>query len=283
MVVFVFEILRYEFFQNALYAGILLGVLLPLVGVFVVLRKMSYVTDALSHVSLAGFTFYSYCLYIGILPLFLQEHVPLLIPLLVTFIFAFLMNYLRYTFNRIEEIAIPIIHSISIACAIIFISLAAGSNTSIMNYLFGNINAVTRTEIYQLILFLLAFLIYGKMFYRKLLSASLDSTHARLQGIAVKRVEYGYILILAITITLSVKIIGSLLVSSLVILPVASALKISKSMKQTMIYALIFSEISIVFGIFIAFYVGLPTSAMIVLVSSSILLLTLCIARFRNI
>lgn len=143
------DFLQYDFLRNSLYAGILIGLVAPLIGVFVVIRRMSLIADALSHVTLSGIA----------ASLLLEKTIftgGFLNPLYMGMIFsiggALLIEKLRTVYKHYQELAIPIILSAGMGLGVVFISLANGFNTDLFSYLFGSVSAVTSTDLILLVL-----------------------------------------------------------------------------------------------------------------------------------
>lgn len=256
------SILQYEFLQNAFLAGILIGFIAPLLGVFVVVRRLALIADALSHIALAGIAFgllVESKLYIHVNPLYSGT--------LFSVFGSMFIEKLRNIYKHFQELAIPIILSTGIGLSVIFISLADGFTPNILNYLFGSINAVSRSDV-TLILFISIFvllLIIG--FYKELFLLSFDEEHARVTGINEKFLRFLFIVLVALVIAASMRIVGTLLVSSLMTLPVAAGIRLAKSFKQAIVFSVILGELAVFGGLIIAFYLNLAPGGVIVLLS----------------
>ncbi|WP_088815272.1 MULTISPECIES: metal ABC transporter permease [Listeria] len=269
---------QYDFIRNTFIVGLVIGIVAPLLGSFIVVRKLSLMADALSHVTLAGIA----------VSLFLSKtYVPLvsLNPLYLGFGFAtvgsLLMEKLRSVYKHFEELAIPIIMSAGMGFSVIFISLANGFNTDLFSYLFGSVSAVSRSDMYTIVGIAAFVFIVILLLYKELFLLSFDEEYARVSGIRAKAFDIIFMVLVALVIASSMRIVGILLVSSLMTLPVAAAIRIAKGFKQTIIFAIIFGEISVIVGLVSAYYLDLAPGGAIVLLSVIILILTMVYQKIR--
>lgn len=257
-----FEILQYGFMQRALAAGMIVGVLCPLIGIFIVLRRMSLIGDSLSHVALAGVA-------AGVL----TNTYPMGMALVFSIIAAFAIEKLRKKYLEYAELAIAIILSAGLGTAVVLIGLAKNTNIDLMGYLFGSITTVLKEDLWLIAVLGSIIILSVKMLYKELFYIAFDEEAARLSGIPVRTINLFFIIIIATTITLSMRIVGILLVSSLIVIPVATSLHIAKSFRHAMVLSIIFAQISVVVGIFISYWLELAPGGTIVLLSVFILLL----------
>ncbi|MBC1419004.1 metal ABC transporter permease [Listeria fleischmannii] len=269
---------QYDFIRNTFIVGLVIGIVAPLLGSFIVVRKLSLMADALSHVTLAGIA----------VSLFLSKtYVPLvaLNPLYLGFGFAtagsLLMEKLRSVYKHFEELAIPIIMSAGMGFSVIFISLANGFNTDLFSYLFGSVSAVSRNDMYTIVAIATFVFIIILLLYKELFLLSFDEEYAKVSGIRAKAFDIIFMALVALVIASSMRIVGILLVSSLMTLPVAAAIRIAKGFKQTIIIAIIFGEISVIVGLVSAYYLDLAPGGAIVLLSVIILILTMLYQKIR--
>ncbi|MEH7332945.1 metal ABC transporter permease [Neobacillus drentensis] len=265
-------IFHYEFLQNAFLTGILIGILAPLLGVFIVVRRLSLIADALSHVTLAGIA----------ASLLLERNVAALTglnPLYLGMVFSvggsLFIEKLRGVYKHYQELAIPIILSSGIGLGVIFISLANGFNTDLFSYLFGSVSAVSRTDL--LVIFIISILVITViiLLYKELFLLSFDEEHAKASGIAAKSIHFIFIVMVALVIAASMRIVGILLVSSLMTLPVAASIRLAKGFKQTIFLSVLFGEISVLGGLFTAYYLDLAPGGTIVMLAVLILIIAI--------
>ncbi|MED4530736.1 metal ABC transporter permease [Metabacillus fastidiosus] len=273
------NIFQYEFLQNAFISGVIIGLIAPLLGVYVVVRRLSLIADALSHVTLAGIAASlllekKFSVFSGLNPVYLGMGFS------VTG--AVLIEKLRTVYKHYQELAIPIILSSGVGISVIFISLADGFNTDLFSYLFGSVSAVTRTDMWVIVL--IALLVLGVIFllYKELFLLSFDEEHAKASGIKAKWLHLIFILTVALVIASSMRIVGILLVSSLMTLPVAASIRIAKGFKQTIFFSVLFGELSVIIGLYLAYYLDLAPGGTIVVLSVLILIITIIATKFKK-
>jgi|SRR5690625_536950 len=272
------DILQFDFLRHTFLTGILIGIIAPLLGAFLVVRRLSLLADALSHVTLAGIAFGLFMekqLLIGFLN-------PLYSGMGFSVIGAILIEKLRSVYSAYQEIGIPIILSGGVGLSVIFIALANGFNTDLFNYLFGSVSAVSKTDFYSILVITIFIILMIGLFYKELLTLSFDEEHATVSGIHSKRIHFLFIVLTALVIAASIRIVGVLLVSALMTLPVASAMRLASSFKQLIVYSIIFAEISVITGLISGYYLSIPPGGTIVLVAIIILIISLAIKKTRT-
>ncbi|MEK4084589.1 metal ABC transporter permease [Psychrobacillus sp. FSL K6-1415] len=266
------SIFQYEFLQNAFSSGLIIGFIAPLLGVFIVVRRLSLIADALSHVTLAGIAGSLYLSQsIGALALLN----PLYLGIVASVTGSLFIERLRRLYKHYEELAIPIIMSAGLGFGAIFISLAEGFSSDLFSYLFGSVSAVSRQDLWIIIGIALIVVIFLSLFFKELFVLSFDEEYAKASGLPAKWIHVLLMIVTALVIAGSMRIVGILLVSSLMTLPVAAAMRISKSFKQAILLSVIFGELSVVIGLVSAFYLDLAPGGTIVVTSIIILLLTI--------
>lgn len=270
------HIFQYEFLQNSFLTGMLIGIIAPLLGVFIVVRKLSLIADALSHISLSGIA--ATMLAATYSPI-LSTISPLYGGMLFSVIGALSIEKLRSVYKHFEELAIPIIMSIGIGLGVIFISLADGFNQDLFGYLFGSVSAVGRTDLFSI--FIIGLLVVLTIFFvfKELFLLAFDEEFGKAQGIRSSTVHFIFIILVALVIAISIRIVGVLLVSSLMTLPVAGSMRVSKSFKQTIIFSIIFGEVAVVGGLISAFYLDLAPGGTIVCILAIILIITILFSK----
>lgn len=268
--------LQYEFLQNSFLTGMIIGIIAPLLGVFIVVRKMSLIADALSHISLSGIA--ATMLAATYSPFFAGIS-PLYGGMLFSVIGALFIEKLRSVYKHFEELSIPIIMSIGIGLGVIFISLADGFNNDLFGYLFGSVSAVSRTDLYSIFFIGLLVVLIIIFLYKELFLLAFDEEYGKAQGIRGNIVHLIFIILVALVIAISIRIVGVLLVSSLMTLPVAASMRMAKSFKQTIIFSIIFGEVSVVGGLISAFYLDLAPGGTIVCISAVILIITILYSK----
>ncbi|MGE7931268.1 metal ABC transporter permease [Viridibacillus arvi] len=266
------SILHYEFLQNAFLSGIIIGIIAPLLGVFIVVRRLSLIADALSHVTLAGI---AGSLYLSQTFTGLALLNPLYLGIVASVSGSVLIERLRRLYKHYEELAIPIIMSGGIGISAIFISLAKGFSTDLFSYLFGSVSAVSRQDLFIVVVIALLVIAFIYLFYKELFVLSFDDEYAKASGLPAKWIHLLFMIVTALVIAASMRIVGILLVSSLMTLPVAASIRIAKGFKQAILYAIILGESAVIAGLVSAFYLDLAPGGTIVVISILILLVVI--------
>jgi zinc transport system permease protein len=271
-------LLEYEFLQNAFFTGLLIGLVAPLIGVFIVVRRLSLIADALSHVTLAGIAASlllakKWSLFAGLNPLYLGMAFSVMGSLFI--------EKLRSVYKHYQELAIPIILSGGIGLGVIFISLADGFNTDLFSYLFGSVSAVSRIDLIIILIISILVILLIFLLYKELFLLSFDEEHAKASGIAAKTVHFIFILMVALVIAASMRIVGILLVSSLMTLPVAASIRIANGFKQTILFSILFGELSVLGGLTISYYMDLAPGGTIVMIAVVILIITIMFKKWN--
>ncbi|MEH7885482.1 metal ABC transporter permease [Bacillus sp. JJ1609] len=269
-------LLQYEFLQNAFLTGMIIGVIAPLLGVFIVVRRLSLIADALSHVTLAGIAASlllekKFLLFSGVNPLYMGMAFSVTGSLFI--------EKLRTVYKHYQELAIPIILSGGIGLGVIFISLADGFNTDLFSYLFGSVSAVSRMDLWTIAIISILVILLVVLLYKELFLLSFDEEYARATGIAAKTLHFIFIVMVALVIAASMRIVGILLVSSLMTLPVAASIRFAKGFKQTIFFSILFGEISVLGGLFLSYYLDLAPGGTIVMIAVLILVLAIWLKK----
>lgn len=250
------ELFQYGFMIRGLEVGIAIGLVAPLIGIFLVLRRYSLIADTLSHVSFAGVA----------LGLLLGIH-PLFTALGATVISSVLIERLRLSKKVYGESALSLFLSGSLALALVFISVGKGFSVNIFNYLFGSIVTVTQIDLYIIVGLALFVGFIIAAFYKELVYSTFDEESARVGGIPTGFLNTLFIMLSAIVISFAIPVVGILLISALIVIPVISSLQLGKSFFQTILFAQGISVCSVVGGIISSFYLHIPAGAAIVLIA----------------
>jgi len=258
------DIFQYSFIIRGFEAGFIVAVIAPLIGIFLVLRRYSLIADTLAHVSLAGLAVGAL---FGVNPIFTALGATLLSSLGI--------ERLRMTKKIYGESALAIFLSGSLAVAVIILGIAHGFNTSLFSYLFGSIVTVTMTDVYTMLVLSLIVLLVLFIFFKEIVYVTFDEEAAKISGIPTKRLNTVLILLAALTVSLSIPIVGVLLISALIVLPAITALQFKKNLTKTIIYAEVISIFSVLSGIVVSFYLDLATGGAIVLLMLIIFMLSL--------
>ena len=260
-------ILQYEFMQRAFLVGILLAVIIPCVGIIVVLKRLSMVGDALSHTSLAGVA-------IGLIFGFN----PILGSVVACTLAALGMEAIRKRIPQYSEISIAVIMSAGIGLAGVLSGFVPNAQ-SFNSFLFGSIVAISDFELKLVIAISLIVLITFLLLYKELFFIAFDEQAARLAGVPVRLVNFIFTVLTAVTVSVAARSVGALIVSSLIVIPVACAMQIAKSYRNTILWAVGFAVLFTVSGLILSYYAGLKPGGTIVLCGVIVLILILI---FKN-
>lgn len=266
-------LMEYDFIRFSFISGMIAGLIAPLIGTFIVIRRLSLIADALSHVTLGGITFGVY-----LSTLIGATINPLITGIIFSVMGALGIERLRTVYKHYQELAIPIIMSLGVALSVLFLSLADGFNQDLFGYLFGSISAVNITDLTMIAVIGVVVLLFIYFFYKELLLVSFDEEYANVMNIS-RWIHFLFIIVVALVISASMRIVGILLVSALMTLPVAAAMRVTSSFKQLMAVSVIFGEISVISGLFLSFHLNISPGGTIVLVSILILIITILLDR----
>lgn len=255
--------LAYGFMQNALLISICIAILCPCIGIFLVLRRYSMIGDTLSHASLAGVS-------IGLL---INQN-PLLCAFLFTSACGVLIEFLRKCFQRYTDLILSIVLALSVGTAITIMS-SGRLHANAEAFLFGSILTVTQTDI--IIVLILTALSVAALYllYHQMLYIAFDEETAVLAGVRVKLINYVFSILVASAIAVSIRIVGVLVLSSMIAIPVATALQIGKGFKVTVICSILCSVVDILLGLVLSYYLNVAPGGFTALVSVLVLLVVM--------
>ena len=261
----------YEFMQRAFLAAVLIAFTAPCIGLNIVLKRLSAVGDAASHSALAGIAF---GLLIG------------MNPILGAFIFSaaavLSIEALRKSFKKYPEIATVTVMSAGIGLTAILSGLIKDGSSNVNSFLFGSIVAISDFELYLTVGLSLVVAVVSLLLYKELFYITFDEEAAGLAGLPVKTVNFVLMLLTAVTVSAASRIVGALMISSLLVIPSAAAMMLSKSYKQTLIISVIFAEIFTITGLVLSFYLDLRPGGTIVLTGVVILIITAALTQRRR-
>lgn len=246
-------IFAFAFMRRAMLTGVLLAIIVPCIGLIVVLKRLSLMGDALSHTSLAGVT-------AGLL----FNINPVAGAMVASAAAALGIEAIRRRIPQYSEMATAIILSAGIGIAGVlsgFVKNAANFNS----FLFGSIVSISAFEMYMVVGISIAVLLVFVLLYRELFYIALDERSARLSGVPVKLVNFIFTILTAVTVSIAARTVGALIVSSLMVVPVACAMQIAKSYRQTLLYSIGHALVFTIAGLYISYYLGLKPGGTIVL------------------
>jgi len=263
-----FEMFQYEFMQRAFVAGLFIAILASVSGTFIVLKRYSLMSETLAHSALVGVA-------VGLV----AGYNPLWMAVVVAILSAWLIEYLRSAFSLYSDAILSIILSGSLALAVIIVSMGGAFNNSLFSYLFGSILSVTDEDVMTIIVFGTLSLGALLLFSKELYFISYDEEVAQTSGIKVKFLNFLLVTVVAIIIALSIRVVGSLLIGALMVIPTSAALQFRVGFKDTMLISLFFALFSVVFGMSLSFYFSLPSGATIVLSVIALFILSLILNK----
>jgi zinc transport system permease protein len=262
------EMLSYEFMQRAFLAGMIIAVLASVSGTFVVLRRYSMISETLAHSALVGVA-------VGLVAGFN----PLWMAVVVAILSAWLIEYLRSYFSLYSDAILAILLSGSLAIAVIIVSLGGAFNNSLFSYLFGSILSVSSADVMTILVFGVISLGTLLAFSKELYFIAYDEEVAQTSGIKVKLLNFLLVSVVAVIIALSIRVVGSLLIGALMVIPTVAALQFRVGFLQTVVISLVFALFSVVSGITLSYYFSLPSGATIVLCVLVIFIISLIVNK----
>jgi len=252
----ILDLLSHGFIQRALIAGVFIAILCSALGVFLVLRNLSYIGDGLSHVAFGGVA-------LGML----FKAYPLYVAIPVVMLSALGIMKLKEKTRLFSDATIGIVSSLGVASGVFISSIAGGLNIDLFSYLFGNILAINKEEVIISILMSICLVILIRVLYHELLYITFDEDSARISGINVRTINTILYLMAGLTVVLAMKAVGILLVTALLILPPVTALQIARSFRMTLFVSSLTGILSVISGIVLSFLFDFPAGATTVLIN----------------
>lgn len=258
------DIFNYSFMVRAFIAGGAIAVIAPMIGTFLVMRRYSLFADSLSHVALAGVA-------IGLI----TGLYPVATAVVACVVASLFIEKLRSERKIYGDAALSLFLSGSLAVALVLISFAHGFNVNLFSYLFGSVAAVEQTDVYIILALTVIVLIAFFGYYKRFFYVGFDEEAAKVSGINVKMMNLLLMTLAAVTVALSMRIVGILLVGALMVIPVLAALQVSRSFRQTLFLAIIFSVLSVFSGLFFSYEFDIIAGGAIVMVALSLFVVML--------
>jgi zinc transport system permease protein len=246
------EIFKYSFMQHALISGAFIGVSCSFLGVFLVLRRLSLIGDGLAHVSFAAIAL---GLLLGLAPGYVS------IPLVMAASLAILK--LSRKAGVYADAAIGVLSSLGIATGVIIVSVSGGFNADLFSYLFGNILTISFTDVIFTIVLSVCVVLAVCFFYHDLFLITFNEELAAVSGINIAAIDRIFMLLAALTVGLGIRVVGTLLVSCLIVLPAVTALQVARSFRSALVLAALAAVSSVFAGIIVSYWLNLPAGATI--------------------
>lgn len=260
--------LQYGFLQNAFLAGLMIAVIAPIIGVYLVLRRQSLMADTLSHVSLAGVA-------VGVL----LGTYPMVTGMIAALLGALFVDTLRRSFRAYSELSIAILMSGGLAAAVVLMSYNKGASRGFTSYLFGSIIAVSHTDLLVMAGVMLLCALFFWFFWRPMYVLTFDEETAQVSGIPARTLSLAFSLLAGLVVAVSMPIVGVLLVSSLMVLPAAISMRVSRGFTMTVWVAVLTGVVCVLGGLTASFQLDVPPGGTIVLLLLAVLVVVLAVKR----
>ena len=267
----VVELLSFVFFQRALLAGFLLALLAGIIGVFTTIRKATFFGDAIAHSALAGVAL---GLYAGVNPVFSAAVYSVVLSLFL----PWLKKSTGFSFNSLLALLLPV----SMGAGVILFSLLPGYQPSLLSFLFGNLLAVTASDLWLLVGLAAVVTVVLPRMAPQLLLVSIDEDQARLLGVKVALYEVVYHFFLALTVVAGVRLVGVVLINAFLVIPPLVVSVHARSLKHLFVYTPVVSIASVMGGLLVSVWYNLPTGATIAVVAGGLFLLSIIVKKVRE-
>ena len=265
------EVLQYEFMQNALIAGLLAAVACGIVGVYIVVKKVVFISGGIAHASFGG---------IG-LGYFLGIN-PVLGAMFFTLVSALSIGLVTRRTRLPEDTAIGILWSMGMALGIIFVGLAPGYAPDLFSYLFGNILTVPTFDLMLMLILDAVIITVVLLLYKEFLFLSFDEEFSTVAGVPTERLYLLLLCLVALTVVVLIRVVGIILVIALLTIPAALARQFTHSLKKMMLLAILAGAVFTFSGLWLSYLLDLASGATIILVSGTVLFICFGISRLRS-
>lgn len=266
-----FDFLQYSFMQHAFLAGIMVACLCPVIGLFLVVRRLALIGDGLGHISFAG-----------VAAGWLLGIYPVYTAVLFAVCGSIGIEFLRQRQRQAADLSLALVFYTGMALAVIFASLVRTAGNNLLSYLFGSIVTVSYQDVVMIYALGVAILLIIALFYKELLFISFDEDAARVNGLRVALQNVLLAVLTAVTVSAAMRVVGILLVSALMIVPVAASLQIARSFTGAMLWSVVFAEIAAAVGLWASFYLNLAPGGSIVMTAVLIFMLTLVFKQITH-
>lgn len=256
------ELLQYEFVRNAIAAGILASIACGIIGVYVVVKRIVFISGGIAHASFGGI---GLGYYLGIN--------PILGVLPFSIASALSMGWVSKRSRLPEDTAIGILWALGMSIGIILVSLTPGYAPDLMTYLFGNILTVPFSDIVLMLILDAVILVVVYSFYKEFLALCFDEEFATVRGVAAERLYLVLLCLIALTVVVLIRVVGVILVIALLTIPAAMSRQFTSNLKKMMMLSIIFGAVFSSGGIWLSYMFDVPSGATIVLVMSVVYLL----------
>lgn len=266
----ILEALQSDFILRAILVGSLIAISCSFLGIFLVLKKYSMIGDGLAHVSFATIA----------IALLLNKS-PLVVSIPLVILSSFLILKLNEKAGLHGDAAIALISSFAVAVGVLITSLAKGFNIDLFSYLFGSILVISKLDVLLSIILSTVVIFITLFFYNNLFAITYDEEFATVIGLNPKSMNYLITILTSITVVLGIRVVGTMLISSMIIFPTVTALQISKGFKDTILIASLISVASVIIGTLLSYILNFPTGAVIVIINAICFVILFSINKFN--
>lgn len=254
-----FDFFLFGYIQRALISGISIAIMCSLIGLFLVLRKQSLFGDAISHMAFGGIAIGTYL-----------NIYPFWTAIIFSASSALVINKIRYYTKLNSDSMVAVLLSFGLGIGVTLISISDGFSVDLFSFLFGSILLVSYEDVLMTVgMAIIVTSIIG-LFFKKLIYVTFDEDQAKISGLHVEQLDYLFIVLVAVAVIVSMKLVGILLISSLIVIPNIASLMLNQGFKRTLFISIIISACSVFFGIILSYYFNTAPSGMIVLLSVGI-------------
>jgi zinc transport system permease protein len=286
MIEAVLEALQFSFMRHALAAGVLVSIACGIVGTFVVIKRIVFISGGIAHAAYGGIGLGYYVKY-SLLPLLFAGSAaagdqrpgswPLLGAITFSLLAAVIMGLIQRRTRQRADTIIGVLWAIGMAVGIVFVDLSEGYKVDLMSYLFGSILAVERSELWVILGLDAVIAALVVLFYKELLAISFDETFATVENVPVDAIYIVLLCLIALTVVMMMRVVGLIMVIAMLTMPAAIAGRFVKDMKQMMVSSIVLGMLFTVVGLWLSYAWNLTSGASIILVSGVAYLLSLAV------
>jgi zinc transport system permease protein len=283
--------LQFEFMRNALLVGVLVSVATGIIGTFVVVKRIVFISGGIAHSAYGGVGLGYFVKYMLLPVLFAGSaavanprpgYFPIVGAAIFSLIAAAIMGFVQRRTHQRADTLIGVLWAIGFAIGIVFVDLTEGYTADLLSYLFGSILAVQRSEVFWILALDVVIVVVVILFYKELLAISFDETFATVENVPVDAIYILLLCLIALTVVMLIRVVGIILVIAMLTIPAAIAGQFVRGMKGMMVWAVVLGIVFAVSGLFISYAWNLTSGASIVLVAGVVYLASLGVAWLRS-
>ena len=282
----ILEALQFSFMRNAFAAGVLVSIACGIIGTFVVIKRIVFISGGIAHAAYGGIGLGYYIKY-SLLPLWFASSAaagdqrpgawPLIGAIVFSLLAAVIMGLIQRKTSQRADTIIGVLWAIGMALGIVFVDLSEGYKVDLMSYLFGSILAVERGELLVILILDILIIVLVLLFYKELLAISFDETFATVENVPVDAIYIVLLCMIALTVVMMMRVVGLIMVIAMLTMPAAIAGRFVRDMKQMMVASVVLGMLFTVIGLWLSYVWNLTSGASIILVSGAAYLLSLAV------